>query len=277
MALDDLTLSIIIPAFNSGDRLRETFDTIIDQTFTSYEVLIIDNLSSDNTLDIINDYASLHNNFNWVSEPDKGIYDAMNKGIKLARGEWLYFLGSDDKIYDNNILKSIFTDSENMKFDILYGNVVSTIFNGKYDGRFDIDKLYNKNICHQAIFFRKKVFDLTGNFNISYNIFADWDHNFRWFLNPSIKKEYIDKVIAIFAAGGSSNNCNDEKFEAEKEINFLKVGKGIISQKLKEKALKTVLVKLYKRHQYILLSRYCCNYFFSTIRILITHICGFKK
>jgi hypothetical protein len=201
----------------------------------------------------------------------------MNKGINLAKGEWLYFLGSDDKIFDSNVFKSVFTNNENLKYDVLYGNVVSSIFIGKYDGRFDTEKLFKKNISHQAIFFRKKVFDLTGNFNISYNIFADWDHNFRWWLNPSIKKEYIDIVVATFAAGGSSTTCNDEKFEAEKEINFLKAGKGIIVQNLKEKALKTVIVKLYKRHKYILLSKYCYNYFFSTIRLLIKHFIGFRE
>jgi glycosyltransferase involved in cell wall biosynthesis len=277
MTPDDLTLSIIIPVLNSGSRLKEALNSIIIQTFTNYEVLIIDNLSSDNTLDIINDFASFHNNIRWVSEPDKGIYDAMNKGITLAKGEWLYFLGSDDKIFDGNVFKSVFTNNENLKYDVLYGNVISPIFIGKYDGRFDIEKLYKKNISHQAIFFRKKVFDLTGNFNINYKIFADWDHNFKWLLNPLIKKEYIDIVVATFAAGGFSTTCNDEKFEAEKEINFLKAGKGIISQNLKEKALKTVIVKLYKRHKYILLSKYCYNYFFSIIRLLIKHFIGFGE
>lgn len=268
-------LSIIIPTLNSAKTLSITLESILQQSFQDFEILIIDGVSSDSTIEIAQSYHD--DRIKIFSEKDKSIYDAMNKGIDLARGEWLYFLGSDDSVYDNSVFKSIFSNSENFGFDVLYGNVVSPIFEGKYDGRFDLEKLFKKNICHQAIFFRKRVFDLTGSFNSNYKIFADWDNNFKWFLNPSIKNKHIDNVVAIFAAGGSSSICNDDIYEAEKEINFLKVSKGRIGQKLKEKALKIALYKLYKRHKYKTLIKISFENFYSTINVLTKHFSGFSE
>lgn len=265
-------LSIITPTLNSASTIEDCLKSVANQTYKNIEHLIIDGVSTDATLHIIKKSQSEYSHIRVISEKDNGIYDAINKGIRIAKGQWLYFLGSDDKLYDTSVFESIFYNSEYIKFDVLYGNVISPIFNGKYDGRFDIEKLFCKNICHQAIFFRRKVFDLIGDYNIDYKIFADWDHNFKWFLNPAITKIYLDKIIAVFAARGSSSICKDELFEAEKEINFLKVSNGKIRRNLKEKALKIVLVKLFKRHKYLKLSGFCIRNIISTTRILIKHV-----
>ena len=150
--------SIIIPTFNAGKTLSFCLDSVLIQSFQDFEILIIDAVSSDNTMSIVEEYAAANTAITWISEKDKGIYDAMNKSISLAKGEWLYFLGSDDKLYDAEVLKKIMNSlNENHSLDVLYGNVSSNRL-GIYDGEFNAGKIRLKNICHQAIFLRKTVF-----------------------------------------------------------------------------------------------------------------------
>nr|WP_294899524.1 glycosyltransferase family 2 protein [uncultured Pedobacter sp.] len=200
--------SIIIPTFNSDKVLRKAISGIVNQTYNNYEILIIDGLSTDNTLDIAQSFGN--ENIRIYSEKDRGIYDAMNKGVRLAKGEWLYFMGSDDSFYAPNTLKEV---SKNLAgVDVVYGDVFSTRFEGRYDGEFDQEKIVQKNICHQAIFFKKAVFDTIGCFDIRYSSHADWEHNLRWFLSKTIKKVYINLVIANYADGGFSSTNGDVLF-----------------------------------------------------------------
>lgn len=216
-------LSIIIPTYNSSGTLGRTLDSILSQTWQDYDILIIDNKSTDNTIGIIKAYQEKTSKICVISEPDKGIYDAMNKAIKLAKGEWLYFIGSDDRLLDVNVLKNIF-NSDLGKTDVVYGNVISDRFDGRYDGEFSLEKLLTKNICHQSIFLNKRVFKKIGNFNIKYKTQADWDHNLRWFINPHIRKQYINIDVADYANGGASSQFPDLIFPAEMYSQVIKNG-----------------------------------------------------
>lgn len=195
--------SIIIPTYNSGKTLSLCLESILNQTFQNFEIIIIDGISSDDTVSIVKKFKEINPNIRWISEKDKGIYDAMNKGIRLAKGKWVYFMGSDDTIYSTDTLNKI--RKELKDFDVVYGNVISTRFDGIYDGSFTKEKIYQKNICHQAIFFKKNVFKKIGKFNQRYSSHADWDHNLRWFLSDKIKKKYIDLIFANYADGGFSS------------------------------------------------------------------------
>lgn len=192
-------------------------DSIITQSYKNFEVVIVDGISSDETMSIVKKYASLNLNIRWVSEKDNGIYDAMNKGIKMAKGEWLYFIGSDDSIYSINTLNEILKELKG--FDVVYGNVFSSRFNGVYDGEFTNDKIYQKNICHQAILFNKAVFKKIGLFNPKFRSHADWDHNLRWFLSHKIKRKYVPAIISNYADGGFSSTTKEVFFE---DIKFWK-------------------------------------------------------
>lgn len=214
--------SIIIPSLNSANTLSITLESILKQSFTDFEILIMEGLSTDNTLEIVKSYNDKR--IKIFSEKDNGIYDAMNKGIKLAQGEWLYFLGSDDSLIGSNVLTNIFTNSNSTNLHVLYGNVISPRFNGRYDGEFSFNKLNVQNICHQAIFFNKKIFTKIGLFNLKYISHADWDHNLRWFLNDRIKSQYIDIDIANYADGGYSSLHGDIQFAYEKNYNIIKYG-----------------------------------------------------
>lgn len=205
-------ISIIIPSFNSSSTIKKSLDSICAQTFTDYEILIVDGNSTDDTLDQINYYKNKHIFIKIISEPDKGVYDALNKGIKLAQGEWLYFLGSDDKIYELSTLENVSYHLKSTNAEVIYGNVFSTRFSGIYAGELKKNDFTQKNICHQSIFFKKSVFKKTGLFDLRYKAHADWDHNMKWFLSDKIKHEYIEMVIADYADGGFSSRMGDPLF-----------------------------------------------------------------
>lgn len=216
--------SIIIPTFNSGAALAVALDSIFFQTFKDFEVLIIDGLSTDNTEDVVSRYKNKISSIHFYSENDKGIYDAMNKGIALASGEWLYFMGSDDSFFDTTTLAQFVDNKEIGKSEVVYGNVYSTYFNGSYDGLFNYSKLMKQNICHQSIFFRKSVYKKIGNYNLKYKAYADWDHNIRWFFRSDIANIHIDQIIANFTYGGFSSIYDDKAFKKDKI--FILISKG---------------------------------------------------
>lgn len=206
-------ISIIIPTYNSGKTLSITIDSIIQQTFRNYEILIIDGASTDSTIEKAQKYND--NRIRVFSEPDSGIYDAMNKGITLANGEWLYFLGSDDYFYNYEVLSSISEFLNNKKLDVFYGNVIFRNSGNKYDGVFTAFKLIEQNISHQAIFARKEVYKKLGYFDTKYNVVADWHFNLRWFGNRKIKHKYIENTIAYYVEGGYSTYTFDKKFDED--------------------------------------------------------------
>lgn len=179
------------------------------QSFLSWECIVVDGDSTDGTLEILREYES--ERFRWISEKDKGIYDAMNKGAAIARGEWLYFLGSDDFFYSKESLENVF-QSDLSQVGFVYANVFDSTLGRKYDGPFDYQKLLLRNICHQAVFYRREIFEKLGGYDISFRIFGDWDLNIKCFSNPQITISYIDAMVAFYARGGASAAYNDVPF-----------------------------------------------------------------
>jgi len=141
--------SIIIPTYNSEATLQRTLNSILEQLYSNFEIVIVDGISKDNTIAIIQTNASKDNRIKFSSEKDNGIYDAMNKGIHNAGGEWLYFLGSNDYLANNNVLKQVAENIQNYNGHFFYGDVL--LKGKKYDGEFNLEKLLQKNISHQAI------------------------------------------------------------------------------------------------------------------------------
>ena len=216
--------TVIIPSFNSASCIQRCLDSIVQQTFNNYEVLIIDGLSTDNTIDIIKAYAEKDKRISFISEKDNGIYDAMNKAVNRASSEWLYFLGSDDYLFDKNVLTTL-TEKTNLDdVDFVYGNVFSPEYGEKYDGEFDQQKIIEKNICHQALFVRRKLLQSMGSFNIRYKLLADYDFNLRCMFNKKVRKKHVDLMIAYYAPAGSSSTITDEKFIKDKNWLLLKYG-----------------------------------------------------
>ena len=205
-------LSVIIPTYNSERTLRLSLDSLASQTYRDFEVVVMDGLSKDNTIEIAKSYETKLPALQLVSEKDNGIYDAMNKGIKKAKGDWVYFLGSDDLLATPTVLDDIFGQKQELvaNHDFIYGNVLWGKSSVIYMGAFDEYIIYRSNICHQAIFYRKSVFEITGLFDLNYPALADWKLNMHCLMDIRIKVAYVPYLIAHFAIDGSSKDFKDD-------------------------------------------------------------------
>lgn len=204
--------SVIIPTHNASHTLEKCLDSVLNQTYKDVEIIIMDACSSDSTLTIIREKAKEYKNIKWVSEKDGGIYDAMNKGVAQASGEWLYFLGSDDFLYDSEVFSDIVTETTHYKPDVIYGDAVVTSDGSRHGGVFSLDTLlFSHNLCHQTVFYSKRVFDIIGSYNLKYPLIADWEYNIRCFSDGHITKHYVERKIVLFndVTGISSMSKND--------------------------------------------------------------------
>ncbi|HEV2478732.1 MAG TPA: glycosyltransferase family 2 protein [Puia sp.] len=196
-------VSVITVVYNGAATLEATLLSVVEQSYPHVEYILVDGGSTDGTLEIIDRYKTRITA--WVSERDKGVYDAMNKGVRMATGDWVYFLGSDDRLQDKAVLSDIFTDPANLDSDLLYGDVTSPSYKGLYDGPFTFGKLLSRNISHQAIFYKRHLFEFIGGYEPRFRMHADWDLNIRWFKTPGIRMKYVDRHIADFGAEGLSS------------------------------------------------------------------------
>ncbi len=207
MTTESPIISIVIPTYNSAGTLGKCLTSITGQSFPDFEVIIVDGLSKDQTLEIASSYNDAR--IRIFSEKDNGIYDAMNKGMLRARGKWLFFLGSDDEFIDHQVLQDFISFVSATKCDVAYGDVLIDGNAGwandgdRYDGAFDLKKLLIKNICHQSIFYKKEVIDnYRIMFDTCYPVCADWNFNLKCWSVASF--EYMPRVVARFNAGGAS-------------------------------------------------------------------------
>ena len=192
-------ISIIVPSFNAESVIVSCLDSIVCQELAPTEVLVIDGLSTDRTAELVQDYASRYPYIHWFAAADKGVYDAMNKGIALAKGEWLYFLGSDDVLLQPDTLEQVFHKAANQTGGLIYGNVRFRHSGLIYNGPFDLKRiLWGGNICHQAIFYHRSVFAKLGGYDLDCPVYADHDFNIRCFMDRSIVTRYIPDIIAIY-------------------------------------------------------------------------------
>ena len=218
------TFSIIIPVFNSEDTILIALESILKQSYEGFEILIVDGLSTDNTIKIVEKLND--NRIKIYSEKDKGVYDAMNKGIHYAKGEWLYFIGSDDYLYNNDVLQTLSKTLNKMKNNVLYGNVLIKGNTGwatdgqVYNGEFSFQKLLKSNICHQSMFYRKSfILKNQLEYDLKYPISSDWDFNIACRLQS--KFTFINTIVAVFNAGGiSTGKSITEPFLDERRVKY---------------------------------------------------------
>jgi glycosyltransferase involved in cell wall biosynthesis len=203
--MDKIKFSIIIPTYNSSKTIKKCLESLVEQNLKNFEILIIDGISTDKTLEIACSFND--SRIAIYSETDQGIYDAMNKGIKLAKGEWLYFLGSDDELYNNGVLQSIEPYLQ-PEIPVFYGNVLMANTGMRYCGKVTDIEIFFKNICQQAIFYNKNVFKLL-KFNLKYRVFADHDLNIKLFKKDYKNIRYEPILIAKYANDGFSSRESD--------------------------------------------------------------------
>jgi len=200
-------ISIITVCLNAVNTIDATIKSVLSQAFKDIEYLVVDGASTDGTVALLEKYQQ-QNVLKFISEPDAGIYYAMNKGLQLVNGEWIFFLGSDDVFFDDGVLERIFSKDYNNE-EIIYGNVKYLHSGVIYDGPFDHEKISTKNICHQALFVRKAVFEKIGLFNTKYKMSADFEFNTRW-MGMNLPSLYIDETIVVYNEKGLSGRVWDQ-------------------------------------------------------------------
>ncbi len=203
-------ISIIIATYNSGKTLRTALQSVKDQTFQEWECIVVDGASKDNTIEIVKDFEAKDSRFIYISEPDKGIYDAFNKGWKMANGEWVYYLGSDDSLFTNG-LSGLMKESKDA--DIVYGDICySRDKSEKY--KLSPNKLsMGHMVSHQSMIMRKAVLQRLGGFDESYRICADKDLIQKCILSQCVIR-YIHVFVAKFNTTGLSGGKTDNLKEA---------------------------------------------------------------
>lgn len=199
-----MKISIITVCYNSQKTIRDTIESVLSQTYQNYEYLIIDGKSSDNTLDIINEYKD--ERIKCLSEKDKGFYDAMNKGIKMATGDLIAIINSDDVLYDKNVFQKV-VDNYDDNTEILYGNV--KYYNEDFTQviRDYISGTKKDNAfcpAHPTLYIRKEVFDRLGLYDLSFKVVSDYDFMVRCNVN-NIKYKYLNEYLVKMRYGGMSN------------------------------------------------------------------------
>lgn len=205
-------VSVITAVLNGGSSIERSMASVIGQTFTSFEYIVIDGGSRDGTVDILRRYEGSIEY--WVSEPDNGIYDALNKGVSVARGEWLYFLGADDLLVDPRVLETVFARRRDTLF--IYGDVLYGDSGAIYGGVFTRRMLTERNICQQGIFYSSDLFRRLGPFDMKYPLLADWLYNMRVFSLKESRPDHLDMVIAEYSLSGASSRNLDLSFYGDR-------------------------------------------------------------
>lgn len=209
-----MKLSIITVNLNNRDGLQKTIDSVISQTFKDFEWIVIDGGSTDGSKELIEQCAD-HFAY-WVSEPDKGIYNAMNKGIKVARGEYLQFLNSGDWLCDETALERCF--SHEFDADVVYGDTFfyegMNIRERHYPKIMTFKYLYNQSLGHSSSFIKREILN-EELYDEGLKIVSDW----KFFLLQAFKNkkfEYIGEMVSCFSADGISS-INGKLLAKERE------------------------------------------------------------
>lgn len=201
-------VSIITVNFNNVVGLQKTIKSVVTQTYDAIEYLIIDGGSNDGSLEIIEQYTNHISH--WVSEKDNGVYHAMNKGIRVATGDYLLFLNSGDYFYNEHVLSDV-SHYLSTKADIVYGdvNVINTSDEGKivsYSDRLRFSVFWYGAICHQVIFYHKRVFEKAGLYQEQYKITSDWMHYISAIIKHDCTYLHIPVVITNYHLDGMSED-----------------------------------------------------------------------
>lgn len=208
-------ISIITATFNSAKTLKDTIQSVLRQTNKDFEYLIIDGGSTDETIDIVKSYESeFSGRLKWVSEKDQGIYDAMNKGIKMASGDVVGILNSDDYFTSDDILQTVDNAFKSHEIDAIYGDI-HFIRDGNPQKcvRYYSSRMFRPfwlrfgfMPAHPSFYCKREVFEKTGLYSLDYKIGADYEMMVRLFKKYRIMSQYINKDFVTMRTGGASNN-----------------------------------------------------------------------
>ena len=202
-------VSIVIATFNACKTITQALESVQQQSFKDWECLVVDGASKDDTVSIVETFCRKDHRFRYISEPDKGIYDAFNKGWQTAKGEWILYLGADDFLFPNGLAELMKHAGE---ADVIYGDC---------ELRFERTKRIRGNLplscirhrlpaCHQSFVMKRSVIEKLGGFNLGYKVYGDFDLIQRAYV-AGFKFRETKSVISSFSVGGvSSDNISAE-------------------------------------------------------------------
>ena len=231
-----MKISIITVAYNSEKTIQETIDSVLNQTYENIEYIIVDGKSSDTTVDIVKSYGNKIAKF--VSEPDKGIYDAINKGIRMATGEVVGILNSDDVLAHEGVIENVVNLMQEKQVDSVYGDLkyVSPEDNSKVkrywkSGNYKRNKfLYGWMPPHPTFYVKREAYEQFGTFDTSLSSAADYELMLRFLYKHHVSAAYNKEVMVYMKTGGKSNaslwnhivgNMEDRKAWVKNNLNAL--------------------------------------------------------
>ena len=224
--MHEIMISIITATYNSAETINDTIKSVLCQTNKDFEYIIVDGGSTDETIDIVKSYESeFSGRLKWVSEKDKGIYDAMNKGIKMASGDIIGILNSDDYYTSDDILQTIVDAFKCQNVDAIYGDI-HFIKDGVPDKcvRYYSSRLFSPfwlrfgfMPAHPSFYCKRDVFDKSGLYRLDYKIGSDYEMMVRLFRKHKISSRYVPKDFVTMRTGGASNSNLQSRLTLIKE------------------------------------------------------------
>ena len=220
-----MKISIITVCKNAENAIERTILSVVTQSCfaENIEYLIIDGVSTDKTIEIIKQCSEKYP-IKWISEPDSGIYNAMNKGIKLATGDYLLFLNAGDYLIHYNVIKSLTNLFEYSVFDVIYGNMLCVNPEsgqclikavGKIPG---VKFFFEDTLPHQATFYKKDVFEKFGGYEEKFKIISDNIINKKLLCDYKVSTKYINRIISVFLNDGISST--NKELDMQERILF---------------------------------------------------------
>ena len=209
-------LSIITINLNNREGLEKTLNSVFEQSIKSFEYIVIDGGSNDGSKELIANHQTKFTY--WLSEPDRGIYEAMNKGIERANGKYLLFLNSGDFFTDNKVLQQVATAIKKDKSDIFYTDIIINNRRKTYPQQISLSFLFKTSLCHQSTLIKRSIFREFGLYDLRYNLIADWYLLIKsYFAHKSFT--YIpDVVLTNFDNTGISASCEMNQAQRKKAL-----------------------------------------------------------
>lgn len=210
-----MKISVITATFNSSATIKDTMESVLAQTHQDFEYLVIDGGSKDDTMEIVKRYqGKFGTRLRYISEPDKGIYDAMNKGILMATGDVVGILNSDDFYTKDNVLERVASALEDPEIDAVYGDI-HYVHDNDLDTctRYYSSRLFKRSLmrlelipAHPSFYSRRTVYEQYGGFDLSYKVAADFENLLRLIFVNRIRIRYIPMDFVTMRAGGASTS-----------------------------------------------------------------------
>ena len=237
-----MKISIITITYNSAKTLPRALESVQSQTYNDIEHVLVDGASTDGTRELIEAYAAKHTNVRWVSEPDEGIYNAINKGIRMASGDVIGFLHSDDVLYSTDSIGQIAAAMRASKADVIYGDL-QYCKGDKVVRRWKSNDFHPSALKfgwmppHPTVYVRREVYEQVGPYDEWFRISADYDMILRIF-TAGFKTHYIPEVLVKMNTGGTSNKNSKARLSKTQEdfivLRKNNIGAGLLTVACKQ-------------------------------------------